>query len=190
MRNEIAKSGKVVLGSLAGKIIKSNNKFYSDSLSFPTSKLLNENFLTGHLNYIRNEDIAIPTVVDNRGELEKSFSYQLFGDSVDKNYIKINFFTSWKKFRHYGLIELFNLVQNHDPQLKLFNGKIVSIGISDPQIASTIETALDDQLPGVALHAFALDNLLNHRWLKKDLFVPSAIIFILFLIGLFLSNQN
>ncbi|MEJ2494117.1 MAG: sigma 54-interacting transcriptional regulator, partial [Ignavibacteriaceae bacterium] len=70
-----------------------------------------------------------------------------------------------------------------DLQLKLFKDKITLIGIIDPQIASTIETAFDDQLPGVALHAFALDNLSNHRWLKKDLFVPSIIIFILFLIG-------
>ena len=183
LRNEIKKSGKVVLGSLAGKIIKSKNKFYTDSLSYPTSKLLNEDFLTGHLNYIRDDDIEIPVIVDNRDELEKSFSYQLFGDSIDINSVPVNFFSSWKKFKHCNLIEFFNLIQNNDPQLKTFKDKIVLIGISAPQIASTIQTAFDDQLPGVALHAFALDNLLNHRWLKKDLYIPSAIIFFLFLIG-------
>jgi len=181
LRNEIVKSGKVVLGSLAGKIIESNNKFYTDSLSFPTPKLLNENFLTGHLNYIRNDDIKIPTVVDNRGKFEESFSYRLFGNSIDKNSIEVNFFSSWKNFRHYNMIEFFNLVQNRDPQLKIFKDKIVLIGISDPQIASTIQTAFDDQLPGVALHAFALDNLLNNRWIKTGFYTPSAIIFFLLL---------
>ena len=114
LRNEIKKSGKVVLGSLAGKIIESNNKFYTDSLSYPTPKLLNEKFLTGHLNYIRNDDIEIPTVVDNRGELEESFSYRLYDNNIDKNSITVNFFSSWKKFRHYSLIEFFNLVQYRD----------------------------------------------------------------------------
>ena len=155
LRNEIAKSGKVVLGSLAGKIIESNNKFYTDSLSYPTPKLLNEDFFTGHLNYIRNNDIEIPAIVDNRGELEKSFSYQLFGKNVDVNPIPVNFFSSWNKFKHFSLLEFFNLVQDNDSQLKTFKDKIVLIGISDPQIASTIQTAFDEQLPGVALHAFA-----------------------------------
>ena len=46
-------------------------------------------------------------------------------------------------------------------------------------------------MPGVALHAFALDNLLKHRWLRKDLFVPSAIIFILSLIGfVFIQSKS
>ena len=115
LRNEIKKSGKVVLGSLAGKIIESNDKFYTDSLSYPTPKLINEKFLTGHLNYIRNDDIEIPTVVDNRGELEESFSYRLYDNNIDKNSITVNFFSSWKKFRHYSLIEFFNLVQYRDP---------------------------------------------------------------------------
>ena len=183
LRNEIAKSGKVVLGSLAGKIIESKDKFYTDSLSFPTPKLLNENFSTGHLNYIHNNDIEIPVIVNTRGVLEKSFSYQLFGDSVDISSVPVNFFSSWQKFKHFSLVEFFNLVQNNDRQVKSFKDKIVLVGIGDLQIASIIQTAFDDQLPGVALHAFALDNLLNNRWIKKDFYIPSAIIFFLFLIG-------
>ncbi|MCG6960568.1 CHASE2 domain-containing protein [bacterium BMS3Abin03] len=68
---------------------------------------------------------------------------------------------------------------------------MVLIGISDPQIANTIETTFNNHLPGVALHAFALDNLLKHRWLRKDLFVPSASIFILSLIGfVFIQSKS
>jgi len=190
LRNEIEKSGKVVLGSLAGKIIESKNKFYTDSLSYPSPKLLNENFLTGHLNFIRNDDIEIPVILYNRGEPEKSFSFQLFDDSIKAKSVPVNFISSWDKFKHFSLLEFFNLVLNNDSQLEIFNDKIVLIGISDPQIASTIQTAFDDQLPGVALHAFALDNLLNNRWLRKDLYIQSAIIFFLISIGFVFVQQR
>ncbi len=53
LRKEIEKSGKVVLSSVAGKITSSGDKFYTDSLSFPSPKLLDENLQTGHINFIR-----------------------------------------------------------------------------------------------------------------------------------------
>ena len=49
LKKEIEKSGKVVLSSLAGRIVEQNDNFYTDSLSFPSPKLLDENLLTGHI---------------------------------------------------------------------------------------------------------------------------------------------
>ncbi|MCH9028638.1 MAG: CHASE2 domain-containing protein, partial [Bacteroidetes bacterium] len=71
LKNEIERSGRVVLSSLVGRIIEYSGKFHSDSLSYPSPKLLNEIFLTGHLNYIPDNGIVIPLLIDNRGELEK-----------------------------------------------------------------------------------------------------------------------
>jgi hypothetical protein len=93
LKNEIEKSGRVVLSSLAGNVVESNGKFYTDSLSYPSPKLLNPNFLTGHLNYLRENGIAIPLVINNRGDLEKAFSYQLFGKDSE---VKSEFSSKYK----------------------------------------------------------------------------------------------
>jgi transcriptional regulator with GAF, ATPase, and Fis domain/CHASE2 domain-containing sensor protein len=183
LKNEIEKSGRVVLSSLAGSVIESNGKFYTDSLSYPSPKLLNQSFLTGHLNYLRENGIAIPLVIGNRDDFEKAFSYQLLGKDSEEKSTLLNFRSSWKKFNNYSLLQYFELVQNNSDELKYLKDKIVLIGISDPQIASTIKTVFDEQLPGVALHAFALDNLLNLRWLKMDIYFISAILFFIILIG-------
>ncbi|GBD86315.1 transcriptional regulatory protein ZraR [bacterium BMS3Abin03] len=190
LKNEIERSGKVVLSSLAGRITKANNKFYTDSLSYPSPKLLNKDFLTGHLNYLKNNGIEIPLVIDNHGLLEKAFSYQLYGKESGSPVIMLNFISSWNKFRHYSLLEYFQLVRENSTELKSFKDKTIIIGISDSQIASTIETAYDNDLPGVALHAFALDNLLNARWLKTNYYLLSGILFLLFLLGLILFQPK
>jgi transcriptional regulator with GAF, ATPase, and Fis domain len=189
LRNEIAKSGKVVLSSVAGMITETNNKFFTDSLSFPSPKLLDNSFLSGHLNYISDAGIKIPLTVDSRGEIEKAFAYQLFYEESDETSIYINARSSWENFKNYSLIEFFDLVRNNSAELKQLKDKIVFIGMSDPQFASTIKTLFNDKLPGVALHAFTLDNLYNSSWQKTDLYVTSALLFVLILIGLVLIQS-
>jgi transcriptional regulator with GAF, ATPase, and Fis domain len=183
LKNEIEKSGRVVLSSLAGNVSELNGKFYTDSLSYPSPKLLNQSFLTGHLNYIRENGIAIPLVIDNRGEFEKAFSYQLLGKGREERSTLINFRSSWEEFKNYSLLEYFELVKNNSSELNYLEDKIVIIGISDPQIASTIKTIYDELLPGVALHAFALDNMRNLSWLKTDIYFISSILSLIILIG-------
>ena len=179
LQNEVEKSGRVVLSSLAGGIIKHNNNFYTDSLSYPSPKLLNESFSTGHLNYIIEDGIVIPFEVINREIKEEAFSIKLSGVKNPVKSILVNFHSSWKQFRNYSLIEYFDLVNNDSDLLKSLKDKIVIIGISDPQFASTIKTNFDEQLPGIALHAFALENLLNSRWLITDYYLLSAIMLVL-----------
>src|SRR5690606_17043156 len=64
----------------------------------------------------------------------------------------------------------------------LFRSKIVLIGASDPQIAPIFKSYFEDDIPGVALHAFALDNILNYRSFNTSTLLPSKIIFILFVV--------
>ncbi len=179
LQNEIEKSGRVVLSSLAGRIIKHADNFYTDSLSYPSPKLLNESFSTGHLNYIIEDGIVIPFEVINQAITEEAFSTKLSGVKHPVKSILVNFHSSWKQFRNYSLIEYFDLVNNESYLLKSLKDKIVIIGISDPQFASTIKTSFDEQLPGIALHAFSLDNLLNSRWLVTSYYLLSAIILVL-----------
>ncbi len=197
--SEIRKSGNVVLSSLAGSIYLKDKKFYTDSLSYPSPKLLDENFKTGHLNYIDGEGIKIPVELIHDNVKEKAFSVQLAGENnlysegmsgwtrledshKNEKAININFISSWKKFRHYSLIRFFNLVQKQSSELESLKGKTVIIGISDPQIAATIQTVFDDALPGVALHAFSLDNILLDRAINTDYVFSSALIFLIVLI--------
>jgi len=118
LQNEIEKSGRVVLSSLAGGIVKQDDNFYTDSLSFPSPKLLNESFSTGHLNYIIEDGIVIPFEVINQGITEEAFSKKLSSIKRPIKSILVNFHSSWKQFRNYSLIEYFDLVNNQSDLLK------------------------------------------------------------------------
>jgi transcriptional regulator with GAF, ATPase, and Fis domain len=183
LKNEIEKSGKVVLSSVAGKIIDSGKDFFTDSLSYPSPKLLNENFPSGHLNFIKEEELIIPLIVKSNGIEEKAFALQLSGFDAESRSIEINFISSWKRFINYTFIEFSELAYKQAAELEGLKDKIVIIGISDPQIAPTLQTPFDDQLPGMALHAFALDNILNSRFINSDYYVFSGIVLLLLVLG-------
>jgi len=183
LKNEIKKSGKVVLSSVAGKIVDGEKDFYTDSLSYPSPKLLNENFPSGHLNYIKKEELIIPLYVKNNGIEEKAFALQLSGFNAEYRSIAINFISSWKRFSDYTFIEFSELAYKNASELEKLKDKIVIIGISDSQIAPTLQTPFDDQLPGMALHAFALDNILNSRFINPDYYTFSGILLLLLVVG-------
>ena len=189
LQKEILKANNLVLSSVAGSIDVYNNFFKTDSLSLPSPKLLKESIVTGHTNIIRNNGVIIPLEIHNQHSIEKSFSRQLSDKSESSNAkIKINFISSWKKFTNYSLIEFFDLVQSNDPILENLRNKIVIIGVSDPQLSSIIGTRHDETIPGAALHAFALDNLLNQRYFNTSYYDHSIFLFlacILFLLYLF-----
>lgn len=187
LKNEIEKSGKVILSSVAGRITEHNNNYYTDSLSFPSPKLLNEELSTGHINFI--SDYKIPLVLLNDGIQEKAFSLQLSGFEAKKKYLIANFISSWKRIKKYSALEFAQLVYNQSRQLKEFENKIVIIGVSDNQIAPTFQTAFDEQLPGIALHAFALDNIYQSRDFKNSFYIFS-LIFFPFLIFVFILFRN
>lgn len=183
LQKEINKSKNVVFSSLAGSLSENNDYFITDSLSYPSPKLINEQIPTGHINFIRNYGIEIPLQISNRVTKEKAFSLSLI--DVNKAYpkkIKINFISQWNKFKNYSLVEFFQLVQENDPELLQLKNKIILVGISDLQLSSAFATTFDEQLPGVALHAFALDNLLNERFVNDSYYNWSKYVFILLVI--------
>lgn len=184
LKKEIEKSGRVVLSSLAGNITTINGQFYTDSLSFPSPKLLDENLHTGHINYIYENDFKIPLTVVNDGIQEKAFAYQISGLQSNKKYMIVNFISGWDRIRKYSALEFAKLVYDKNPGLNSFRNKIVFVGISDLQIAQVIKTPFDNRLPGVGLHAFALDNLLNKNYIKDDYYYTSIILFPLLLLSL------
>ena len=193
LQKEIGRAKNVVLSSLAGSLEESDKLFITDSLSFPSPKLINDQIPTGHINFIRNNGIEIPLQITNRLLKEKAFSLSLI--DAENGYpkkIKLNFVSHWNKFKNYSLVEFFQLVQEKDLELLKLKNKIVIVGISDPQLSSVFETTFDDQLPGVALHAFATDNLLNERYINDKYYQWSiyAFIALIILLLIFLKDET
>ena len=191
LQKEISKSDNVVFSSLAGSLVENNDYFFTDSLSYPSPKLINEQIPTGHINFIRNYGIEIPLEISNQSTKEKAFSLSLIDvNNVYPKKIKINFISQWNKFKNYSLVEFFQLVQEHDRELLQLKNKIILVGISDPQLSSAFTTNFDEQLPGVALHAFALDNILNERFINDSYYNWSIYTLILLVILLIVFVRN
>ncbi|WP_407929887.1 sigma 54-interacting transcriptional regulator [Ignavibacterium album] len=192
LEKEIAEAGNVVLSSVAGEIYERNGKFFTDSLSYSTPKLLNEGFQTGHINFISDEDFLIPVSLTSFNSVETAFSVKLADSNTDNEKIILNFISSWNKFKKYSLLEFFELVNDNENAEKMFKDKIVLIGVTDPQISPQYKTAFDSELPGLALHAFAVDNLLNNRFYDDTLLLPQIgfSIILLLLMIYFFENQN
>ena len=191
LTREIIKSGRVVLGSVAGQLILKSGKYVTDSLSLPTPKLISEKITTGHLNFLNNNGIYIPLEIKGLDRTEKAFALQLSGlPTLHKQIIKINFISSWKDFKNYSMTNFFDLLNKKSPDLNRLKNKIVIIGITDPQIASALNTNFDDELPGLGLHAFALDNILNNRSLNFSYLNISKYIFIIVLFLFLISIKT
>lgn len=184
LTNEIIKSDRVVLSSVAGNITPTNDFYTSDSLSYPSLKLLDEKIKTGHINYVQDPTIKIPLAVKADGITEKAFSYQLAGIKSEgyPKEIDINFISSWKKFKDYSLLEFYDLIQTESEELKNLKDKIVIISVSDPQISQSLQTNFDDGAPAFTLHAFALDNLIHKRFFTDKFKFISTILFPLFFV--------
>ncbi len=189
----IENSGKVILSSVAGNVYFDDGKFHTDSLSYPSPKLLDENLKTGHLNYLDGNGIQIPLIVHNDHTIIKAFALQLAGENFsgkDDQKLKINFISSWNKFHRYSLLKFFQAVNENSGQLQSLKDKIVIIGISDPQIAPTFNTVFDDNMPGFAIHAFALDNILHNSGLNNNFIFGSKIIFVLLILLILIIQKK
>ncbi|MBK7629985.1 MAG: sigma 54-interacting transcriptional regulator [Ignavibacteriales bacterium] len=188
LQREISKANNVVISSIAGNLKRENDVYTTDSLSFPSPKLINEQIPTGHLNYFQDGGIEIPLQILNQNKIEKAFCLSLLSEQTEyPNKIKVNFISSWNKFTNYSLVEFIQMLQSNSEMLLRLRDKIILIGISDPQLAASFTTTFDEQLPGVALHAFALDNLLNKRYIidsyynwSKYLLILIAFLFVIF----------
>src|SRR3990170_1088294 len=193
LTNEIIKSNRVTLSLVSGHIEFNDKIFITDSLSYPSPKLLDEKIKTGHINYIQDPTNKIPLELKTNGSIEKAFSYQLLGDSYKSIYpstIDVNFVSSWKRFKNYSLLEYFDLVQNESEVLNQLRNKIVIIGVSDLQVTQSMETSFDETTPAFTMHAFALDNLIHKRFFRDDFKLASTvIIFLILMIFIWLQTK-
>lgn len=181
--NEIKKAKNVVLSSILNNVRFVNGKFIADSIVYPVPKKKIADLETGHLNFLSRDGIYIPTVVIAGKNSEKAFSLALAGLTGWKEQsIKVNFYSSWKSFKKYSLLEFFSMVNNHNPKLKLLKNKTVIIGVSDPLIATSFSTVFDDELPGIGLHALALDNILSGKYVNIKYKTISTVLFIIILL--------
>jgi transcriptional regulator with GAF, ATPase, and Fis domain/CHASE2 domain-containing sensor protein len=179
LTKEIEKAGNVVLSSTAGSIYLKSGRYYTDSLSYPSPKLLDDKIKTGHLNLIDDEALKIPLVIKTEVDTEKAFSLQISGEDISVTNIEVNVMSSWMKFKNYSLLEYFDLLQKNKDSLIFLEDKIVLIGTNDSQLSTFVASAFDDKVPGVAFHAFAVDNIINNRWLNNNYQVPSLVVFFL-----------
>lgn len=182
LNEEIKRSGRVVVSSLI------TNDGGVDSIIYSQPKIDNPNLASGHLNYISDDGVYIPNSIKINGTPEKAFSSALTNKDSNSKLIKINFYNSWKNYQNYSLLEFFRMIEENDSRLGNFRNKIVLVGVSDPSIAKTISTGFDKELPGVALHAFALDNILTNRSLNFRFSSYLAFVFLLLLILVILGK--
>jgi len=186
LKEELLKSGKVVLSSIVTNQSKTGEFYERDTLIYSQPKIDLPQLLSGHLNYIVKDGIYVPSEIYINNKREKAFAFQLAGENYynKKDLVKVNFYTSWKNFKSYSLIEFFELAESDKKFSENFNDKIVIIGVSDPTVAKTISTFYDDELPGVGFHAIVLDNILTGRMLiyQKAIFI-SVIFILLFIIA-------
>ena len=186
LNEEIKRSGRVVVSSLVSNDGTGSGR--ADSIIYSQPKLDNSNLVSGHLNYISDDGIYIPNSLQSNGKSEKSFSSALANKDFKNNRLKINFYNSWKNYQNYSLLDFFRIVEENDNNLVNFKNKIVLVGVSDPSIAKTISTGFDNELPGIALHAFALDNILTNRSLNFQFSPYLAFVFMLPLIVIILMK--
>ena len=185
LTNEIIKSNRVRLSSVSGHIEFNDKIFITDSLSYPSPKLLDEKIKTGHINYIQDPTNKIPLELKTNGSIEKAFSYQLLKDSDKSNFpntIDVNFVSSWKSFKNYSLLDYFDMVQVESEDFVHLKNKIVIIGVSDLQVTQSMETSFDEAAPAFTMHAFALDNLIHKRFFRDDFKLASTVIISLILL--------
>ena len=177
LNKTIHSSKKVVLSSIAENLSEVNNSFIAGSVILPAPSKELKNVITGHINIIKNDGIIIPNKVKVKESIVKSFSAQLSSVSNLPEVTEINFSMSWQKITNYSLLEFFEMVESNNPELNKFKNKIIIIGVSDPLIAKSITTGFDEELPGVGLHAIAVNNLLVGNWLNNNLKNISFFIF-------------
>ena len=190
LNSEIKNSGKVVLASI---IEDYNENTTEGKILFPEPKSDIKEIITGHIDFLENGGIYIPLKIKHKNDFEPSFSLALsnLNDEYKNNSkIKINFLSEWRKFKNYSLLGFFDLAEKKNVNKKLFSDKIVIVGVSDELISTHVSSPFEDRVPGVALHAFAMDNLIHHRFIKTNLFSFSAFLIVLVLSGFVLFDSK
>lgn len=190
--NEIERSGKIILSSVGFGSDK-KNRTRIDSIQYSAPIKRNINIKSGHLNFYENFGIEIPTILKTFDKTEPSFSAVLSGYELNEEELKvINFISSSNKFIQYELLEFFNEANNNPNFYLSIKNKIVIVGVTEPTISQKIKTNFNNELPGLFLHAFAVDNFLQNRFIDKTSVHFSKILFLMlfFVLNIVLNNKE
>lgn len=195
LMQKIQEVERIVLGSQGNGIVPGVDSYVADTLLYPQPKNLDSSIATGHLNYLENGSISIPVELFTGEHTEKAFSIVLAEErgfaGFSGSSLTVNFYNSWKAFQSYTLLEFFALAESESDLKEIFSGKTVIIGVSSSEISRYISTPFDDRMPGLALHAFALDNIVTGRELQTGLYSFSTVVFLFgFILLVFLSPKG
>lgn len=188
LNQSIRKSGKVVLASLADNLFYNKGKIFAENIIYPNPTKEIDSIQTGHINFLIENGILIPSQINTNKDKEFSFIKQLSENYRDSSNLKVNFLFSWRSFKSYSMLDFFEMLELSDERLKSFQNKIILIGVSDPMIAKSIRSYYDENIPGLGIHAIALDNILNDRSLNYEFIDVSKIIFFFIIIFIAFSN--
>ncbi len=190
--NEIIRSGNVVLAIGTRNARIESGKITADTVIYPSVKEQRPDIVSGHILYfkVKGDKIIIPEILEQNGIKEVAFFRQLSGFKSDDADKKINFHSSWKKFRQYSFIEIFSLIRNNSPELKTLKGKIIIVGVTDNKFTEKISTHFDSEAPGLAIHAFAVDNTRSSSFINDSLYLVIPLLFNALLIAFILLKQN
>jgi DNA-binding NtrC family response regulator/CHASE2 domain-containing sensor protein len=177
--SSVRKSKNVILSSIVENLIKDEDEWNADNVILPFGKNVDNRFKTGHINFASNNGIIIPAKIMKDKYSEYSFA-SLLADKDFSEDIKVNFLTSWDSYQKYSLLQFFSMIDEENTLLKTLAGKTIIIGVSDPLIAKTVPSSFDKEIPGIGLHALALDNILNENSINFKYFSISEYLFLIF----------
>ncbi len=176
---EIKEKNNVLLSAIVNNLNIVNKNFVAESLLLPEIKETYPQADIGHINFITDGGIIIPQNIKVGNVEVKSFSHAL-ANNLNYGRLKLNFYSSFSKFRSYSLLDFFTASDNDKEIKTAFKNKIVLIGVTDPTIGKSISTPFDERLAGIGLHAFAVSNIIYNNGLNYRYIDISTILFFLF----------
>ncbi|MCC6549359.1 MAG: sigma 54-interacting transcriptional regulator [Ignavibacteriaceae bacterium] len=185
-QREITSAGNVVLSAFSPESRIINGRINADSLISPafTSKSF------GHLNYLHDPVTAIPVNLVSGNILIPSFSSAVTGEPGEEELLTVNFFNSFSSFRQISLLEFFRLDTTSPDSLAFLKDKVVLTGVTDEKFTAKIHSWREGDIPGIALHAFAADNLLSGQSLSRILYIPLLLLGGIFFPGVWFLLLN
>jgi CHASE2 domain-containing sensor protein len=181
----IQNSDNIILASLLTNKDKNGNPLGKDSLVYSYPKTLFPHLHSGHLNFLDDGEILIPSKIIQRNIEENSFALSIWGKDKDytQSFIKPNLF---RRYRSEQIISLKDFLENNLHAINL-NGKTILIGRENELLSSDKFYFNNKRITGLILHAITYDNLINNRTIYykgSDLvnlfFYISILLFILF----------
>ena len=181
---KVREAGNVVLASYPQSVHRENGAYVTNKIEYPVIHNIGDTVISGHLVFFgRGNRINIPNEIVHNNWIEHSFAYMLLDSVWQANHPSVtlvNTISSWKKFYNYSLSEFIEKEIHGDPGLKNLKGKTVLIGVTDPKYTAKIETIYDDEMPGVALHAFAVENVMQNNYIRTGFYNIISFLFLIF----------